>query len=245
MSQQINLFSQRFRKVNVLLSANVMAAGAVAALALALAVYGLVHYRVNRLEQQIASASQTNATEQSRLARLIQENDPAVQARRLDDEIARQESLLADKREVITLLQSGDVGDTHGYSDYLRAFARQIVPDLWLTGFAIGAAGKHIAIDGATLRPDLVPQYLNRLRGEPIMQGRLFAMLTMRPTKVEAKPEQGATKASAATPAYLQFTLSSDQEMPKEGSSASPTTSRAERYAEYAKIAQEAQKGGQ
>lgn len=243
MSQQINLLGPRFRKAHVLLSASFMVAGACMALVLALLVQGVVQFRANRFEQQAATATRTIEAEQSRLNILMQENDPAIQSRRLDEEISHQEMLLADKREVITLLQSGELGDTHGYSNYLRAFARQVVPDLWLTGFAISAAGKHIAIDGATLRPDLVPKYINRLRGEPVMQGRLFAMLTMRPPKVEGQQEPGTVK---TTPAYLLFTLSSDQEMPKDGSTAtSQSGSRAERYAEYARIAQEAQEGGQ
>lgn len=260
MSQQINLFAPQFRKQVVLLSANAMALGAGAVLLLVLAAYGWVHFSVSGLTQQNEAAAKVQAAEQEKLDRLVQAHDPALQTRLLDNEITRVEGSLAEKREVLALLQSGELGDTHGYSDYLRAFARQIVDGLWVTGFDISAAGQHITLEGGTLRADLVPQYIKRLKGESAMQGRKFAMLTLRPPKASesgagetAKPA-GATASPAGVEApktavsasYLKFTLSSDQEKPKDGAAAAvPATSQADRYMEYAKVAQDVQKGGQ
>ncbi len=263
MSQQINLFGAQFRKQVVLLSANAMAWGAGAVLLLMLAAYGWVRLSADGLALQNVAATKMQVAEKEKLDRLVRERDPATQVRLLDNEITRVEGSLAEKREVLALLQSGELGDTRGYSDYLRAFARQIVDGLWITGFDIAAAGQRISLEGGTLRADLVPQYIKRLKGEPAMRGRQFAMLTLRPAKTRegqggageaGKTADGQTQPAgkegtakvAATPGFLSFALSSDQEKPKEGGVTAPQSgSRAERYEEYAKVAQEAQKGSQ
>jgi len=252
-SQQINLLGPQFRKREVLLSAGLMAAGAGTAFLLMALAAGGFYFSTGRQAQQVAESANALAAGEARLARLMQERDPVAQAKLLDGEIARLEGAQKDKREVVALLQSGEVGDTKGYSDYLRAFARQIVDGVWLTGFDIAAAGRRITLEGGALRADLVPLYIKRLRDEPAMQGRQFAMLALLPSKVEAKEEKKEGEVSvpesakAPTPAnYLAFTLSSELEQPGTGGGASTRpTSQAERYAEYAKIAQEAQKGGQ
>ena len=110
------------------------------------------------------------------------------------------------------MVMNGGLGDTKGYSEYMRAFARQSVNGLWLTGFTMQGAGAEIELRGRTLQPELVPAYLGRLRDEAVMKGKSFATLAMGlPEKLETA--QGEGRASAAEAAekapYIEFTLRS------------------------------------
>ena len=122
----------------------------------------------------------------------------------------RLETQAASRREVVDILKSGAIGSTEGYTGFMRAFARQIVNGLWLTGFSIQGSGEGISLNGRTLRPELVPAYLRRLNQEPVMQGREIGSLQI------GAPKAGPAKDAAAGPAqpaprYLEFSLQSGE----------------------------------
>lgn len=242
MSQQINLFTSQFRKQVVLLSADLIAGSAIAMLLVMLVVSAWTYYSGNQLRPQVDAVTARSNVAQARLDALLIERDPVAQAKVLDDEIARQESAMAERREVAAVLKGGDFGDTHGYSDYLRAMARQIVDGVWLRRFDIAGAGRHFTIEGSTLRADLIPQYIKRLSNEDAMRGRQFATLMLRPPKPSAKDDQdsGGDKKAAdevkATKPYLDFHLSSELTKPKEEGGAA--VSDVDRYINYAKAVQ-------
>jgi hypothetical protein len=149
---------------------------------------------------------------------------------------------MADQREIAKVLKGGDLGDTSGYSDYLRAMARQIVDGVWIRRFDIAGAGRHFTIEGSTLRADLIPQYIKRLSSEDAMRGRQFATLMLRPPKPSSKDDKDASgekkasdEAKASKP-YLDFQLSSELIKPKEEGAA--PASDVDRYLNYAKAVQ-------
>jgi hypothetical protein len=103
------------------------------------------------------------------------------------------------------VLKSGVLGDTKGVSEYFRAFARQTVDGLWLTGFSIVGAGNDISIDGRTLRAELVPGYVAKLRREDVLRGHGFGTLS-----VQKPPELlGAPTEPRKTAEFLDFRLAS------------------------------------
>lgn len=252
MRQQINLFTPQFRKQVVLLSANVMAIGASAALALTLIVSLVMQISVSGLQPQADASKRALDAAQAKLAQLAIDHDPATQAKLLDEDIARVEKAVQDKRELVDVLKNGDLGDTQGYSEYLRALARQIVDGVWIRGFDIASAGRHFTVDGSTLRADLIPQYIKRLSNEKALQGRQFAMLTLqapKPTAADAKTGDSADtgktedKTKAAKP-YLDFHLSSELAKPKDGST-SANAGALDRYVEYAKAVNDVRREAQ
>ena len=132
----------------------------------------------------------------------------------MEAEVAALERQLNDREEVIAALKSGVVGSTDGFSDYLRAFSRQSVGGLWLTGFDIAQAGNALALQGRTLSAEHVATYLKRLNQEKTMQGRQFAAM-----RISQPPPPPAAAANAVTPneakarkpsppRYLEFTIS-------------------------------------
>lgn len=206
MSQQINLLNPAFRKRHELFTA-LMLARALIVLALIMAgVYGYQSRQVTLLAKQVQAGADNLEQERARLVRVAAEYAPRKKDAELEKRMQELEQQLEGEEAVLDVLQSGSLGNTQGYSGYMRAFARQTVNGLWLTGFSIRGAGKDMAIGGRTLRPELVPAYIRRLNQEAVTQGRAFAALEIQQPKVEP-----ATKdRPAQTANYLEFNLHSN-----------------------------------
>lgn len=206
MSQQINLFSQVFlRKRKIRYSATTMLWILGLIVAGAVLVYGYLFYQTNALTAQAAETEKKLAGEQARLTKLTSEYAPQQASTQLQAEIRKAEAQLKARREMVeTLKHGGAFGSTEGYSEYMRAFARQSVSGLWLTGFEITGAGSEMAIVGRTVSPELVPVYVQRLSREPVMKGRQFASL-----KISLSQQAKSVTKPSADVRYLEFSLQS------------------------------------
>ena len=210
MSRQINLYNPIFLKQKKYFSAATMVQG------LGLILIGLlllVAYAQLQLSIRTKQAADSAALLLKTKAQLITINSkfaPLQSDPVLDLEIKDTESEIQSVEHVFDALKSGEFGDTKGYSSYFRAFARQIVDGLWLTGITIYGAGHDINLSGRTSKPELVPVYLTKLKREPEMQGKSFAALDMKIPKLDPSPESDAKpgKTPAFAP-YIEFNLQS------------------------------------
>lgn len=206
MSQQINLFNPLFRPRGFsFVSAQAMLYGvllAAAGVALA-ALYGDYELREVTARAQAAGRAHQAATE--RLAELGQAVAQLKANPQLAAETAALDAQFKARREVADILRSGALGSTAGFSEYLRAFSRQTVNGLWLTGFTID--GADLTLTGRTLDPELVAGYLKQLNREEVLRGREFSALRMRQPAPDESAAKGTARAAAA-PRYLEFTLS-------------------------------------
>lgn len=230
MSQQINLFTPAFRPRGMGPASAAALLGWFVIIGLCTGLYAW--YQNNRTD---AAARDANAVAgefaelAARREKLTQQlaslkADPALR-----DELIQLEWRLKGRQDVVQALESGVVGSTRGYADFLRAFSRQAVDGLWLTGFDIAGSGNELKLEGRALSADLLPVYLKRLNQEPALQGRRFSELRMAPGKGETAgaPREaisrdavsredsragpsGAIAAKSAIPArppYLEFAL--------------------------------------
>ncbi|MBT9612126.1 MAG: PilN domain-containing protein [Burkholderiales bacterium] len=203
MSQQINLYNPLLLKQKKIFSARTMAQ-ALGLIALGLAaVYGYARYQVANLQTESEQAVKRHEAVQARLARISQQFGPRQKSTELEASIKQAEAELLALTEVQAALKQGSLVSASGFSPYLKALARQVVEGVWLTEFS--ASGSEMAISGRTTKPGLVPDYIHRLGGEEVMQGRKFAMLEMR------RPQVLATKDGkpGVAPGYIEFTLQS------------------------------------
>jgi hypothetical protein len=107
------------------------------------------------------------------------------------------------------------LGNAAGYAEYFRAFSRQNVSGLWLTGVSIVGAGNDIGVQGRAMQPTLIPAYIARLKSERIMHGKSFASLDI--SRPDAQPVPAAAPTAAPAPAapvavtapFVQFSLQS------------------------------------
>lgn len=205
MSQQINLFNPAFSKQREWFTA-LMLIQALAVLALIMAgVYGYQYHQVTLLDKQIKTGATGLTQAQARLVKVAAEHGPRQKDAALEKLVQEMEQQLKGEEAVLEVLQSGSLGNTQGYSGYMRAFARQTVNGLWLTEFGIKGAGKEMLLGGRTLRPELVPAYIQRLNQEAATQGRDFSTLEMQ----RPKGATGSKDEPLKVPNYLEFRLHS------------------------------------
>jgi len=224
-SQQINLFNPIFRKKGFsYTSATAMLYGIGIAIALVALLAVFEEYQLREVRNQAQAVEQTYKDASARFEKLNVEQAARKPNAQLEAEVARLETQLKSRQEVIVTLKDGAVGDTSGFSKYMRAFSRQSINGLWLTGFDIALAGNELAIQGRTLSPDLVASYLRQLNQEPALQGRQFAALrisqpppdTTQPKAVpgptpdqDAKGQKDGKERKGLAPRYLEFSISS------------------------------------
>lgn len=208
MSQEINLLNPAFRKRREPLSAVGLAQGAAMVLAAILAFYGYARYQVQGLERGAREVETLLKAEQERQAKASAELTARPRQPQLEAELAREEAKLKARSQALQVLESGALGSSEGFAEYLRAFARQKIAGLWLTKLTLSGGGLRMAIEGRALSPDLLPDYINRLNRERVLQGRAFDTLEIsRPAAEGAKEGK-----EAAQPArYLEFTLSTQE----------------------------------
>jgi len=210
MSQQINLFNPAFQKQKTPLSAQTISYVLGLILAGSIVLFAYSAYQAWTLSQQAAGVSAQLESTQQQLNQVNAQMVPRKKNQALEDEVNRVQTEHDALERAMGRLQNDEFGNRKGYSAYMRAFARQRVDGLWLTGFSIDGAGNAIGIQGRTLQPELVPAFMKRLGQEPVMQGKSFAVLDMHEPKQEAEGSTGAGEArKKAGLDYLEFDLRS------------------------------------
>jgi hypothetical protein len=206
-SQQINLFNPIFLKKEKYFSALTMLQ-ALGLIALGTALMGgYASFELSRLRPEANAVTAQLGAAQGQLAgvkaQVARQKDNALEA-----ELQRVEAeVLALQRISRSLNQNDARNNIDGYSEYMRAFSRQIMDGIWLTGFSIGGSGSEISISGGALRPELVPAFLNRLSTEPTMHGKAFGTLEM------SRPESEGAGSKAS---FVVFRLRSSESLAQE-----------------------------
>ena len=200
MSQQINLFNPIFMTQKKYFSVVTMLQ-ALGLIVLGSAVfYAYAVYQVAQLSKQASEMTRRYATEQTRLANFTNEFSLQRSQQMLDEELKRLEAEVQAQEMVLATLKSGVIGNTEGYSEYMRAFARQSINGLWITAFDIVGDGAQMSLSGGVVNPQLVPSYIQRLGKEKIMHGKTFSTLQMQQPKKDGE---------RAVPRYVEFSLRS------------------------------------
>ena len=177
MSQQINLYSPIFRRQKKYFSADTM----LVALLMVLGAMGaLVTYatmQVRALEAQAAQTSAQLKSETNRLTNMVADKSGETRAKALEARLKEAEASLESKKRFTAALASDALGNTKGFSETFRAFARQVMDGLWLTEIAVDGDSRGLSLAGRALRAELIPEYVDRLRREPTLRGYSFGSL--------------------------------------------------------------------
>lgn len=202
MSLQINLLNPLLKKQPSYFSLSTMLQALGFIIMGSLLFYGYAVYQERQLNTQFKEDTKRFEAEKARMMLSEAEFSPQQTNQQLQEEIQQLEKQLKTQAELIETLKSSAGGNTSGYSEYMRAFSRQIVPGLWLTGFKLTGDGAEISLSGAALNPELLPVYIQRLGKEQIMHGKTFATL-----QIQAAAASGSEPVSQ--PRYVEFTLHS------------------------------------
>lgn len=189
MSQQINLFNPLFmRKEKYFSTRTMLQSLGLIALGL-MAIYAYALWQSSGLERLTAGYSRQLAAQRDQFLSLSGQG----RSKLLEAEVTRLETDVKARRDMLSMLQGGGLGNTDGFSRYFAAFARHPMRGVWLTGFSIGDNGNALNIRGRVLHPDLVPEYLKALNRDDVMRGRLVTEL-----KLVARDESNARQSTAA-----------------------------------------------
>lgn len=191
MSGQINLFNPIFLKTKKVFSALalVQAVGLLVLGGILMAMY--VWYQARELNKNAEIITAQLRVAETQVAKLRAMTAPPGASEALGNALAKLETDIKNRQKITTILQKSDFGNTKGYSAYMLAFARQIPTGVWLTGFNITGGGNEVALQGRSLRPELVPIYVSQLKLETIMQGKSFSTLQMQLPPITSAAVQG------------------------------------------------------
>ena len=203
MSQQINLFNPKFlKKTEYFSTRTILQAMGLVALGSVL-LFAYAAYRVDLLTRQSEETRKLYAAEQVKLANFSNAFSPEKNNLALQEDLKRLEAQATSQKEILETLKSGAIGNTEGYSEYMRAFARQVMHGLWLNDFDIKGDGSQMSLSGGVTNPYLVPSYMQRLSKEKVMSGKTFAALQMQ------QPKAVANKPPVTS--YVEFSIQSTE----------------------------------
>jgi hypothetical protein len=205
MSQNINLLGPAFRKQRQLLTLVTVAQCLGVVLFALLGYHFYLQQQVSGLATEMRTAEEMLRSHQGNVDKLKGRSAALKPDAVLDAEIGRLENELKIGRDAMAALKGGAFGNQRGFAEYLRAFSRQSLSGLWLTGFSISGSGE-LEIRGRVLSPDLLPSYIQRLNREEVLAGRSFARLEMSRPKPAADTDKAAGKAPPL-PRHLEFSL--------------------------------------
>lgn len=199
MSQQINLFNPLFLEKKKYFSAVAMTQ-ALGLIVLGLAAfYGFALWQERNVARQTGESARAHELQKLQFAKVTAELSPAKREAQLDQDLKSIEASIALRQSLVRELGAGGSGGPAGYSEYLRAFARQTVQGLWLTRIQIAEGGAQLTMSGRALQADLVPVLIGRLKRESALRGR----------PLEALAITRSTAGKAPARAIVEFTVSS------------------------------------
>jgi hypothetical protein len=199
-SQQINLFNPIFLKQKKIFGAVPMLQALGVIVLGVLAMSWFAQQRVGELRQRAASGQALVAGREARLNKATADFAPRQRSAALQVEVTAAEAQLSSLHQVEAVLHGGALGNTAGYAEYFRAFARQNVNGLWLTGLSIVGAGNDIGVQGRAMQATLIPDYIARLTAEKIMSGKTFGSLQIDRPTLDNAAAPASTPAAAAPP---------------------------------------------
>jgi hypothetical protein len=220
MSQQINLFNPIFLKKKRYFSAVTMAQalGLICVGTAVLSAY--TNFRLSQLGKEAQTTTAQLAAVQAQVNKVDAQYGSREKSKSLEEEVQKAEADVKAMQQVFAVMEKGDFGNTQGYGEYMRAFGRQILSGVWLTGFSIYGAGSDISLQGRALKPDLVAAYITRLKREPILQGKSFSALDIHaPQAIPSAKADSITGKHQSAAGYVSFSLRSsgtaaDQSVP-------------------------------
>lgn len=211
MSRQINLYNPALRSVREFFCGRTLVIGTAVVFALSVGAYSFFTYQAIGHGNQVRVLDIRIEKQRNESTALSAEVAGRRKSADLEQQLQQLEAQAGAREQLAISLARDAGGPSGGFSEYMRAFARQTMSGVWLTGFSIGADGVELTISGRALNPDLVPTYIGRLNKEPLLQGRQFAQFAVKQSA--AVTTTGASGASVrpegqrAAPPFHEFRL--------------------------------------
>lgn len=201
MTRQINLYNSALRARREWLTGKALLNG-LGVMIVLLGLYGgVVRWQNQQLTEEANRVGAELSARQAELARLGEDIAQRKVGKETEAALKQAEAALQGRERVREALESGVLGSSEGFAEFLRAFARQARDDLWMVGLQMAEGGRNITLEGRTVNPDQIPGYIRALNGEALLRGRSFEAMNVRLVGEEDKPAAKPGSGAAATPA--------------------------------------------
>jgi len=191
--QQVNLYTEEFRPLKIVLPLPQMLWGAAGSIVLLVLLSIWMSTSQTNKENELLMIQSKLESIQAQVA----SSEAKVAMMKQDESLVRNNLRLAKqvqgRKALLETLDSVAVRETSGFSPYLIGLARHTETDLWLTHFRISGGGEYMRLEGLATTAKSVPAYLERLNQEPIFVGKNFSEFLL-----DARNEKQR---------YLQFSL--------------------------------------
>jgi len=181
--QQINLYQPRFRKQEKVFAASSMMIVLIAALLVFTAVYGYAKWNVIALVKESQRIQQQQLQEITRLESLVKRYPVKGKSQALERTLLELQNERKAKQFLVKTLSDRSLGNSEGFSGYFAGVARQNKPGMWINRLELESGGDIIGIYGSTLKPELVPQFIQALSREESFTGSEFQIFNMQRDK--------------------------------------------------------------
>ncbi len=198
MPQQINLCALTLQKPRQQFAANTMLVALAVFIALGGCLCAAWVWNLERAGQGFASATQTQTLEMQTLKAAIDRSKAMAQppSPELVKEAQARRAEVDAKELMLRTLQQGLLVPGYGHSDRLALVARSIPPEVWVTG--VKADSTRMEVDGFTLEPSALNDWVARLSASPLMRGLRLATVKVQSTLVQNTATTNAPPKPAA-----------------------------------------------
>jgi len=178
--QQINLYQPRFRKQEKVFAASSMLVVLVVALVFFGGVYGYAKWNVIALATESERLQDQQLREVARLESLAKRYPVKRKSNLLAQQLKELKNERKAKQFLAKTLTDRSLGNSDGFSSYFAGVARQNLAGMWIKRLELANGGGVIGIYGSTLKPELVPQFIQSLSSEESFAGSKFQIFSMK-----------------------------------------------------------------
>lgn len=179
MRQQINLFQEVLRPKRVRWSSRQLNRAMLVTVSVMLVLELVGFWQTWSLKQELLTAEQTLKSKTTELKTAELQYPRPQEDQRLVQRVKQLDEELRQKQQILGILSDGQYGNLHGFAEHLVGLSKQHVEGIWLTRIFIDQGGKQLGLSGGSLKPELVPQFLQRLGGEPGFAGKEFKTFSL------------------------------------------------------------------
>ncbi len=183
--QQVNLFQEVFyQEIKLLTGKNclVISGGLLSIFLLVTLFYWGNLQRLVVEERNLASEFQTKSGQLQNLNKeMLEKSDILNELIRIEDNVAIREAL------VLSLSRDARV-NMDGFSSFFYGIAKSQARGLWFTQILLNQGGKSIALRGASLKPELVPDFISLLGSDELFKDYKFNILNMQRAEERGAP---------------------------------------------------------
>lgn len=181
MTQQVNLYQPILRQQKRVFSSETITMIVAGVAVVMMLLWGFNAWQLNSQKARLAEVQAQEirtSTEVARLTRELKQQSVSTTLRESVEKLRAEHALKA--RLYRTLFLEGDEGRGRfagGFAGALEALGRSRVDGLWLTRIAFADGGKKIDFAGRTRRAELVPQLVETLGEEPLLENLNFSQV--------------------------------------------------------------------